>query len=333
MKCIFCLEERSPSEEHVFPLAIGGCLVTNRVCKVCNDMLGHKVDAGLSDNLLIRLRRAQLGLAGNSGKPPPLHEILLGKHPLVNDPEHYVRTTFNAVTGKLEAKTNYRKTVVTMPDGTMAHRIIVDESDRDELPKILQRERKRLGLPPLAQEDLMREIEKITQNPETIENPTFNVQLTFGFKYLRHAMMKIAYELAFLWLGELYLDDPHAALLREAICNPDPKSADTVQGYVGDVESAGDTFQFWASNTTDHLAFAFPDNKIIAIMIRIFDIYAAIIPVTDNAMRYLSGAGSDEKLRFISMRPGQGQMVDVPVMQGLMQAASLLTKGRHGSHG
>jgi hypothetical protein len=39
-----CLSEREPSEEHVFPAAIGGTLVIDRVCKPCNDRLGANVD-------------------------------------------------------------------------------------------------------------------------------------------------------------------------------------------------------------------------------------------------------------------------------------------------
>ena len=36
MRCIFCLKERDPSLEHVFPAAIGGTLTIDRVCKPCN---------------------------------------------------------------------------------------------------------------------------------------------------------------------------------------------------------------------------------------------------------------------------------------------------------
>ena len=63
MLCIFCSQERPPSLEHVFPLAIGGTVTTDRVCAVCNSTLGTRVDAALSDFLPIRTRRAQLGLA------------------------------------------------------------------------------------------------------------------------------------------------------------------------------------------------------------------------------------------------------------------------------
>jgi len=70
MRCTFCFEERPPSLEHVFPLAIGGTIETDRVCRVCNSTLGTRVDAALSDFLPIRTRRAKLGLVGNAGVSP-----------------------------------------------------------------------------------------------------------------------------------------------------------------------------------------------------------------------------------------------------------------------
>ena len=56
MLCIFCCKERASSLEHVFPLAIGGTVTTDRVCRECNSMLGTRVDAALSDFLPIRMR-------------------------------------------------------------------------------------------------------------------------------------------------------------------------------------------------------------------------------------------------------------------------------------
>jgi hypothetical protein len=66
MRCIFCLLERPRSVEHVFPLAIGGKLTTDRVCQQCNSTLGSRVDSALSDFPPVRQRRAELALAGNA---------------------------------------------------------------------------------------------------------------------------------------------------------------------------------------------------------------------------------------------------------------------------
>jgi hypothetical protein len=86
MRCIWCLDERPPGNEHVFQLAIGGTLRLDRVCDTgppgvspCNAKLGNIADAPLVDHELILMRRSELGLAGNSGKVPDAALALLGK--------------------------------------------------------------------------------------------------------------------------------------------------------------------------------------------------------------------------------------------------------------
>jgi hypothetical protein len=48
--CIFCLQERRATVEHVFPDAIGGLLKIDRVCKTCGDRLGKNADAPLVEH-------------------------------------------------------------------------------------------------------------------------------------------------------------------------------------------------------------------------------------------------------------------------------------------
>src|ERR1700682_6141321 len=102
MLCIFCLQERPPTIEHVFPLAIGGCLTIDRVCKSCNSMLGSQVDAALSDFFPIRQRRAELRLAGNGQVPPLPFDVLLGVATLADNPEKRIQTKYDPATGKLD---------------------------------------------------------------------------------------------------------------------------------------------------------------------------------------------------------------------------------------
>ena len=244
MRCIFCLHERLGSKEHVFPLAIGGHLTTDRVCSECNSMLGSRVDAALSDSYLVRMRRAELGLAGNSRRPPALHELLLGTSTLADYPGQRVQTTFNAKTGKLDIRLLPYAVDVVTTDSSKARRVIVDKRDVDQLPKIIQRERKRHGVPPLSPEQVAAEIEKFSENATVINNPRVLMERSYSFAYVRHAVLKIAYELAFLWLGETYLDDPAAVELRTAVCEPDPASTDRLAAWVGDADSC-EVFRYW----------------------------------------------------------------------------------------
>ncbi|MFI5020558.1 MAG: HNH endonuclease [Alphaproteobacteria bacterium] len=323
-RCIFCLQERSGNKEHVFPLAIGGRLTTDRVCGSCNAMLGSRVDAALSDNVLVRSRRAQLGLAGNSGTPPAAHEMLLGVAKLAEHPERRVQIAFNKATGKLDIKAIYHASDVVMPDGAKARQIIVDEKDKDQIPKIIQKERERHGVPPLSAEQLAAEVRRWTENVITVENPRVLIERSYSFAYVRHALIKIAYELAFLWLGESYLDDPSAAELRAAICDPDPASTDGLPAYVGDAEGC-DAFKFWSPNKTHHLAYAVAWKYGISIAVRVFDVHAAVVCVTKDPARYLTGRDTEAKLRFLAIEPVSGKMHDTSFMDETLRIAAAMT--------
>ena len=316
MRCIFCLQERRGTIEHVFPFAIGGRLTTDRVCEPCNSTLGTRVDAALSDNLLVRLRRSELGLAGHSGKLPPMHEILLGKHKIAADPKRHVQVRFDEATGKMDIRALHHASDIVMPDGTKVRRITVDERDKTEIPKIIQRERKRHGLPPLSAEELAVETQKATENVIAVENPQVHMELSINFAYLRHALIKIAYELAFLWLGESYLDDPSAAELRAAIGDPAIDSTDDIPGYIGTADECG-AFKLWSADKLHHLGLANPvdHNNGIAIAVRIFNIYAAVVLVTKDDRKYLTGRDGHSRLRFLAIEPVSGNMADVPLMQ------------------
>jgi hypothetical protein len=287
MRCIFCSADRPPSTEHVFSLAIGGTITTDRVCASCNSVLGSRVDSALNNFLPVRIRRAELGLAGNSGQPPAMFEILLGDQKLIGPEANRIHTSFNKATGKLDHRQLYHAADVVTPDGKKVRRITLDERDKNQVPKIIQRERKRHGLPPLSPEELAVEASKLTVT--TVEPLLVQVNIEVSFAFLRQAMMKIAYELAFLWLGESYLDDPLGVELRDAILKDDIASTDSLAGYVGWAESCT-VFNCWTPHKAHHLAFASVVAGFVFVAARVFDIYAVGIPVSRDAGRYFRTA-------------------------------------------
>jgi hypothetical protein len=324
MRCIFCLEERPGSEEHVFPLAIGGRLTTDRVCEPCNSALGSRVDSALTDNFLVRTRRAELGLAGNSRTVPSLHDILLGKATLANNPERRVLVTFNKATKNFDIRAIPHATNVIMPDGTKVRQVVVDKRDIDQIPKIIKRERRRHGMPPMSAKELAREVQRCCEGVQQTENPAITHNLKFSFAYLRHALIKIAYELAFLWLGETYLGDPLAAEFRKAICAPDPTSTDRLPAHVVDAEGC-EAFKSWSLDKTHHLAYAWVLDDVIAIGVRVFNIYAAVVTVTRNTAQYIGATeNASTKLRFLVIDPSTGKMRNTSVMDEISRMALVM---------
>ncbi|PKU22994.1 HNH endonuclease [Telmatospirillum siberiense] len=322
-RCIFCLELRPGSEEHVFPLAIGGTLTTDRVCVDCNSTLGSRVDSVLCDDLPIRSRRAQLGLAGNSGKLPATHDILLGIASLAGNPDRKVHTTFNEASGQLEIRTIPHETDIVLPDGTKACQVIIDERDRGQIPKIIQRVLKRHDLPPLSNEQMEVEQKKYTEETLiTEERPQVVKTFVYSFAFLRHAIIKIAYELACLWLGDDYLDDPTAAELRAAIRADDPASTDGLPGYVGPAEDCN-VFAQWLPNADHHLAYSQVTHDGIGIAVRIFDVYAAVVWVSKDASRY-AHINQRDVLRFLVIDAVTGEKHETSWEQEVIRIAQLM---------
>jgi hypothetical protein len=243
--------------------------------------------------------------------PPAIHEFLLGKASLAEHPDQEALVTFDKTTGKPDIRAISRIVNVVMPDGTKGARIVVDERDTDQIPKLIQRARKQAGFPPASAEQIIIDIETMQKSLTIINNPKLVMKKSYDFSYVRHAMIKIAYELAFLWLGEAYLDDPSAAELRTAITAPDPNSTDHLPVVTGD-ETFG-VFKLWPEYKTNHIAYALVNEGRIAIAVRIFDAHAAIVQVSRDAARYLSGHDIETKLRFLSIDPTNGQMTDVPM--------------------
>ena len=308
MRCIFCSNERPPSLEHVFPLAIGGHITTDRVCKECNSTLGSRVDAALCDFLSIRRRRAELGLAGNASVPPGQFELLEGVVSLAGSNGGRLRVTYDETTKKLDLRRLYQASDVVTPDGQKVRQIIVDARDKDQIPTIIRRERRRHGLPPLSDEELA--LQASNYEAKSIENPTVHMNIRTSFAYLRHAMFKIIYELAFVWLGETYLDDPLAVELRTAICNPDLASTDSFAGFVGDASDCP-AFSQWIPHPAHHLAYSQVVAGQVLIAVRIFDLYAAAVPVSREAARYFGGPSAHPaELRFIALDAVNGKVVD-----------------------
>ncbi len=265
MRCIFCLEERAPSDEHVFPLAIGGSLHTDRVCSECNSILGDSVDAPLCNHLLIVVRRAQLKLPGNSSTIPDGLKALFGTGTLVDDPTQRVQVSTNAKTGNLDLRVLYRATETELGQGVKQRQIIIDAKNADQLGTIIQRERKRAGFDPLPPEELSAQVEVVlAAGVQTVEKPKLRHQFKIDLAEFRKGLLKIAFELAFIWLGEDYIDDPMAAKLRDVILSRSDEQAAGLRAKIApgsDIEPV----RFWASDKNCHVAYSLTTGNDIAV--------------------------------------------------------------------
>lgn len=288
MRCIFCLKEGLPSKEHVFPEAIGGVFVIQRVCKTCNHFLGTNVDAPLSGSPPVLMRRFELKLAGTK-VPDPLRKIF-GTGVLAGDQTQKIKARVNPITGKPDIELIYNKT--QLEDGTV--KIAVDTRRVSDLPKIIQKIRTDAGLLPLEKDELKRVVE--SAQISVIENP--EVLYTIKLFDFRRGIFKIAYELAFNWLGEDYLADPMAAKLRDVILGNGK-----IEIIRSVIDQSSDLFSVWEHEKNAHIAFTSVNDDDIIINIRLFDVLFAAIVVSEMKDHYIKGQQDPRHVRFIFNEP------------------------------
>lgn len=295
MRCIFCLEEREPSCEHVFPQAISGTLTINRVCKPCNEWLGAKVDCKLTNHIACVGMREKLGLTDGEGRPVRSWPRFFREGKLAVDQTQTIEIRQDRETGSFSTKLRYHRQESKDADGTEQVQISIDLSDIDQLPNIVQRERKRRRLPPLSDQEIEALKDDARKNVQTIEQPEVILSPRIDTELYKPAIAKIAYEMAWYWLGDAYLDDARADVLR-----------DYIRGKRDDLRSAHIEFNenyqglaLWAGEPNAHIAFGASQGRSHAVALRIFSIFVGVIEITTQNERY---AGTDWN-RFLLIDP------------------------------
>jgi HNH endonuclease len=282
VRCFFCLEEKAPSDEHVFPAAIGGTLKTNRVCTACNSFLGKEVDVRLTDHPAILMKRQESGMTRSGGKPVDATKKLFAKGTLAADPEKRIQMVSEPITGRLTPKMMYHESRTESEDGTEQRQVTLDESDIGALEKIVQRHRKNAGLQPLPEEEIQALIADARRNMRTLEQPEVVYAVKVDAFHFQRAVCKISYELACIWLGDAYLNDPAAEPIRNFILTG--KEAE----IPGKIQLGGNMppLSLWQSEPKAHVGLALQQGDKIAIGVQVFDAVSGVVIVTNAARSY-----------------------------------------------
>jgi hypothetical protein len=282
MRCYFCLEEKDSSVEHVFPEAIGGALTTDRVCRACNSFLGTKVDARLTDHPSILVKRQEFGMTTSSGKPVDAFQKLFFQGTLASDPEKRIQLVADPATGVISPKMMYHAHRTQKEDGATVVEITLDASDIEQVRTIVQRERRRAGLDPMPENEIQALFAAIRQNIQTLEQPEVAYNLKVDVFHYQRAVCKIVYELACIWLGDSYLDDPMAKQFRGVILKGNEEQISGRIQFGGDLPP----LSLWRNEPKAHIALAQQQGELFAISVRVFDAISAGVIVTKGARKY-----------------------------------------------
>ena len=128
-----------------------------------------------------------------------------------------IQLVADPTTGVVTPKMMYHARRTETEDGATSVQITLDESDIEQVRTIVQRERRRAGMDPMPESEIQDLFAKIRQNTHTLEQPQVRYDVKVDIFHYQRAVCKIIYELACIWLGDSYLDDPVAQQFRDIV--------------------------------------------------------------------------------------------------------------------
>lgn len=309
MKCIICKQQKENlTKEHIFPDAIGGTLITTNVCKSCNDRLGHSIDHHLVNHWLIQSERMLLKIGGKSGIiPNPLE-----KGVLANDPNQRIDYRFSKDGEPKEVYILPKVEKIINEDGTGTLNILIDKKDKDKLPIMINKVLKRNGKPAMTQDEINEQILEVTDS-----YPKILMEASFDLIQYKRALLKIAYELAFYWLGDNYFEDSTGEMIRNCVLDDnlseDFSSTYPIKGTIGLIDKKA-MFNFQDEDAKNHLAFMNADGDKICCYLKIFNIFEAIVEISNDAKKYPNFKGN-----FISINPLSGVIKESSYLEAILK--------------
>jgi hypothetical protein len=263
--------------EHVFPEALGGNLTIDVVCTGCNHWLGSNVDARLTDHWLIQARRRELRLSGKGGKLPKVR--MTGT--VDGMPDVRVVMEF-ADDDNLTVRVQTLVRSATAEDGTQFRQVLVDEANANRLPQIVNKIRERAGMSRLSGEDIER-----LHPRHRFPQPRVTMGPDVDLHDYRRAIIKIAYELAHRWLGDAYITDATAGLMRGIILNSNFAPEDFERsGLRGQILLGQVLPELPFDASACLLAYMIRQGEQVALCIQIFDLFQACLTVSECGGRY-----------------------------------------------
>jgi hypothetical protein len=296
--CIFCRNEkpeRLGEGEHVIPLSLGGSWTIERVCVDCDNELGSRYDAGLAKLTVIEDRRAQLGLVGHSRRPPNRIRDGLAQPVSVNgEPARRMNVQMNDHGRIMGLHTipfaNFNISVGADGApviGLEADQVGIDPRDVPKAGQILRRFLRealaKSGVVITADEET-RVIADCVSRLERVDVDT-TVEVPVPTRTGGHlgSMLKCAYEAAWYWLGETWLDDPQAVNINRHLRGDDNATVqvNTKQGEL----RAFDVMPLLQANA--HVIALFQSEQGTGIIdIQLFDKVGVSFIVTDDIAAY-----------------------------------------------
>jgi hypothetical protein len=148
--------------------------------------------------------------------------------------------------------------------------------------------------------------EVLLRSRTVAETPVISCQVISKETDPRRGILKIAYELAWRWLGDDYLDDESAQNLRQVILSDqaiDDPSLPEICGTMS-VREVVPALVLWNEIPNAHLAVINAARDRVGISLRVFKALSAVVIVSEHWARYRRGGGGGDAVgNFIKLDP------------------------------
>jgi HNH endonuclease len=300
--CIFCRGDGS-SLEHVVAHGIGGRKTIDRMCKPCNSDFGARIDAKLVNHPLVQFERARLGIAGKSEVPQPL---VSGR--LADDPDVRVHNVVSDDRTGPQIQTG----VIRSTNAAGQEVIRVVGASEEEVLEAANKVLKRDGHEPITLETLR------AHAKATNDRPWIAVDIRASTVSFRPALVKIAYEVAWMALGEMYLDDPIGENVRTVLRDTSVKPEDlgTRLNATFAMLPEQPLVPFFQPSADVHTIALFVQERQLYAWVRIFRAFEAILPIAETPRRDVE--------KVITVDPVAGTWIEEPYEEALQRASGSL---------
>ena len=197
MRCIICDSEKDGSKEHIIPEAMGNSkLITYKVCEECNNKLGSKVDKYLTDYIITKIIRKNLGFLGKDEKEIKIFPSIL---PDDKGEEYLFREDIPK-----------KKALVEICNGILH----IEAESLEEGLKIAYKRLKRMGK---SEEEICEILSTYRIGEKKNSQPTFTIPADIDMSRYLLAGIKIAYEYTCELFGDIYSEDKVTKIFRKQL--------------------------------------------------------------------------------------------------------------------
>jgi HNH endonuclease len=289
--CIWCLEEREPRRrgEHVVAKSIGGSFTIPRVCVRCDNRLGNVADDPLIEHFGMLVRRASLGLKGQRGTVPDvIASVLSNVATAADDPSFRLDIRASSTNGTFNARVQPHVDIEVQTDGDAVRVAInalrVDARDPDRAEMLFKSTLRKNGV---KNDAMLNELWRVTapRIREVAERRTIEIPYEYRFNGHRAGLIKIAYELAWHWLGDAWLGEATAAEMRRTALAGEDGSQRLI-GMVRDASEIKAQALLVRDGDRRIIAALLPYSAGYAVMLRLLDEFEALIVISEDSRGY-----------------------------------------------